>query len=99
MFQRATKRQARLRLALIGPAGSGKTFTALAIATALGSRVALLDTERGSASKYSDLFTFDTCELEIHHPQRYIDAISAAEAADYDVLIIDSLSHAWNGRD
>lgn len=99
MFQRATKRQARLRLALIGPAGSGKTYTALSIATAMGGRIALLDTERGSASKYSDLFTFDTCEPENHHPERYIAAIDAAEQAGYDILIIDSLSHAWNGRD
>lgn len=99
MFQRATKRQARLRLALIGPAGSGKTYTALNIATAMGGRIALLDTERGSASKYSDLFTFDSCEPENHHPQRYMDAIAAAEQAGYDILIIDSLSHAWNGRD
>ena len=99
MFQRATKRQARLRLALIGPAGSGKTYTALNIATAMGGRIALLDTERGSASKYSDLCTFDSCEPENHHPQRYIDAIAAAEQAGYDILIIDSLSHAWNGRD
>lgn len=100
-FQRATKKQAKLRLALIGPSGSGKTYTALTLAQHLvpGGRVALIDTERGSASKYADLFEFDVQELESFHPQRYIEAIREAQAAGYDVLIIDSLSHAWMGKD
>ena len=59
MFQRASKRSARLRMALIGVAGSGKTYTALNIAQNLGGPVAVIDTERGSASKYSDIFDFD----------------------------------------
>lgn len=98
-FVRATKQQAKLRLALIGPAGSGKTYTALNIAQHLGERIALVDTERGSASKYADIFSFDVLELDSFHPQRYIDAIHEAEQAGYDVLIIDSLSHAWAGKD
>ena len=97
-FQKATKRQSKARVALIGPPGSGKTFSALQIAQGLGGRVALVDTERGSASKYSDEFNFDTMELSSFHPQRYIDAIREAETAGYDVLIIDSLSHAWIGK-
>jgi AAA domain-containing protein len=100
-FQKATKKQARLRLALIGPSGSGKTYSALAIASGLapGGRVAVIDTERASASKYADAFSFDACELETFHPQRYIDAIVEAERAGYDVLVIDSLSHAWMGKE
>lgn len=100
-FQRATKKQARLRMALIGPSGSGKTFTALQLARYLGEKVALIDTERGSASKYAgpDGFVFDTCELDSFHPQKYINTIKEAEEAGYDVLIIDSLSHAWMGKD
>ena len=98
-FKRATKKQARLRMALIGPSGSGKTYSALNIGQHLGERIALVDTERGSASKYADLFQFDVLELENFHPQRYIDAIHEAEAAGYDVLILDSLSHAWMGKD
>ncbi len=97
-FQRATKKSARLRLALIGVAGAGKTYTALNIATNLGGRVAVIDTERGSASKYSDMFDFDVLELETFSPQNYVDAINAAEEAGYEVLIIDSLSHAWTGK-
>lgn len=99
-FTKATKEQARLRMALIGPSGSGKTYTALRIATALknGGRVALIDTERGSASKYADLFDFDTLSLAEFSPDRYIEAIAAAQAAKFDVLIIDSLSHAWSSK-
>jgi len=95
-FNRAVKETAKLRIALDGPAGSGKTFTALTIAQVFG-RVALLDTERGSASKYADVFTFDTKEISNYHPQNYIDAIREAEQGGFDVLVIDSLSHAWSG--
>jgi len=98
-FQKATKKSARLRMALMGVAGSGKTYTALNIAQHLGGPVALIDTERGSASKYSDVFEFDVLELESFSPQMYIDAIKAAEEAGYKVLIIDSLSHAWTGKE
>jgi len=99
-FTPATKTQAKLRLGLIGPAGSGKTWTALAIATALGQRIALIDTEHGSASKYAgEPFTFDTLLLTSFHPDRYIEAIRAAEQAGYDVLIIDGISPAWAGKD
>ena len=58
-FTKATKSQARLRLALCGPAGSGKTYTALALAKGLGARAAVICTERGSAAKYADEFSFD----------------------------------------
>lgn len=97
-FKKATKAQARLRLALDGPSGSGKTYTSLAVGSALGPKVAMIDTEHGSGSKYADRFNFDTLELRDHGPLEYIKGIRAAEQAGYDVLIIDSLSHAWTGR-
>jgi len=97
-FKPATKAKAKLRMALDGPAGAGKTYTALQVATALGGPIALIDTERGSASKYAGAFRFDTIELESFQPQLYMDAIKAAVAAEYPVLIIDSLSHAWAGK-
>lgn len=98
-FIKAEKRQAKLRLALIGPSGSGKTYSALAIAEGLGGKVALVDTEHGSASLYADRFQFDVLNLESFHPERYVEAIAAAQDAGYDVLIVDSLSHAWSGKD
>ena len=97
-FAPAVKTASRLRLALIGPAGSGKTYTALAVASELGDRVAVLDTEHGSASKYADLWSFDAVNLDPpYEPERYVALIDDAASAGYDVLIIDSLSHAWTG--
>lgn len=93
-FHKAAKTQARLRMAIYGASGAGKTYSALAIAKSFG-KIALIDTERGSASKYADIFEFDVVELSDPHPARYIETIKAAGAAGYDVLIIDSLSHAW----
>ena len=101
-FTRATKTRSRLRMALDGPSGSGKTFTGLTFAFALAGeagRIAVIDTERGSASKYADRFPpFDVLELETFSPELYTAAIEEAEAAGYDVLVIDSLSHAWEGE-
>jgi KaiC/GvpD/RAD55 family RecA-like ATPase len=99
VFQPAKKSQARLRMAVTGPAGAGKTYTALRIAKGIGDKVALIDTEAGSASKYADLFPFATVTLTSFHPQNFIEAIKVAEAGDFDALVIDSLSHAWMGKD
>ena len=99
-FKKATKAAAKLRLGLIGPAGSGKTMTALRVAHGLGGRVAVIDTERGSASLYSGErgLDFDVLELDSYEAEKFIQAIAQAEAAGYGVLIIDSLSHAWAGK-
>ena len=94
-FRKATKSQAKLRAALFGPSGAGKTFTSLRVATGLGGRIALIDTERGSASKYSDRFEFDVLELEDQSIEGYVSAIRLAAEGRYDVLVIDSLSHGW----
>jgi hypothetical protein len=98
-FTKATKRKARARIALAGPSGSGKTYSALSLATHLNAgSIALLDTEHGSASKYADIFDFDALDMAPpYHPDRFVEAIAAAAAAGYGVLILDSLSHAWNG--
>jgi len=98
MFSPARKSRSKLRLGLIGPSGSGKTYSALSIATGLGERIAVIDSEHGSASKYADLFSFDVAELSVFSPQHYIDALKAAVASGYDTVIIDSLSHAWSGK-
>ena len=94
-FKRATKAAAKLRAAIFGPSGAGKTFTSLRVATGLGGRIAVIDTERGSASKYSDRFAFDVLELEDQSVQGYCDAIRLAADEGYAVLVIDSLSHGW----
>lgn len=96
-FKKATKEKSRARMAIDGPSGSGKTYTALTIATHLSDKVAVIDTEHGSASKYADLFEFDVLELKSHSMTNYCEAIKAAEQAGYEVIVIDSLSHAWCG--
>jgi hypothetical protein len=97
-FTKATRQKARLRLALTGPSGSGKTWGALLLAQGLGGKIAVVDTERESASLYSHLTDFDTLNLAAPFtPERYIEAIKAAEEAGYDTLIIDSITHEWSG--
>ena len=97
MFQKATKERAKLRAAIFGPSGAGKTFTSLRLATGIGGPIALIDSERRTASKYADRFDFDVCDLgsSEHRIADYVKAITAAGQAGYNVLIIDSLSHAW----
>lgn len=100
-FKKATKKQVKARIAIAGPSGSGKTYTGLVAATALaqGGQIAVIDTERGSASLYSDYFDFDVLELEPpFSPLVYKQAIKAAEDAGYGSILIDSLSHAWEGE-
>ncbi|NCC05213.1 MAG: ATP-binding protein [Proteobacteria bacterium] len=98
MFRPAKRSSAKLRLALCGPSGSGKTYSALRIAKGLGGRIALIDTERGSGELYAGLCAYDVAQLTPPYtPARYIEAIHAAEKAGYDIVIIDSLSHAWSG--
>jgi hypothetical protein len=99
-FKKATKEKLLLRVCLCGPSGSGKTYTALAIATGLGLPIRCIDSEHGSARKYSDRFSFDVLELE--NDQSPAEYVAAIEEAYHDgfrgTLIIDSLSHAWMGK-
>jgi hypothetical protein len=103
MFQPATRKQSRLRATIDGPAGSGKTYTALRFAHALGGKIAVIDTERGSASKYVGEapdgipWEFDTVQLTQFSPEKYFELINLAGKNGYSVLVIDSLSHAWEG--
>jgi hypothetical protein len=96
VFQRAERKKAYLKLALTGPSGSGKTFSALQLAFGLGQRIALVDTENGSGSLYAHLGAYDTAELASPFTvEKYIRAIEEAVRGRYDVLILDSISHAW----
>ena len=98
-FTKAERKKAKLRLGLTGASGSGKTYSALQVAKGMGGKIALIDTEHGSASLYSNNFDFDTLELEAPYtPERFIQAIELAEQSGYDVIIIDSLTHEWTGK-
>ena len=99
MFRKAERRKAKLRLAITGPAGSGKTYGALSLAQGLGGRIAMIDTENGSGDLYASMCDYDVETITAPYAvQKYLSAIHEAENSGYDVLIIDSLSHAWNGE-
>lgn len=102
-FKKAERFLTNPTIAITGPTGSGKTFSGLrlaaGIAKAMNKRFAVIDTENGSASLYSEFFDFDT--LNITPPfttEKYIQAINDAEKAGYCALLCDSITHAWAGE-
>ncbi len=99
VIKKAERSQSKLRIGLAGPSGSGKTMSSLKLARGLvgpAGKICLIDTERGSAQLYAHVTDFDVIEIKAPFaPKKYIEAIEAAEDAKYDVIIIDSLSHAW----
>ncbi len=98
-FHKAQRKKGKLRLAIAGPAGSGKTYSALLIAFGIGGKVGLIDTERGSGELYDHLGDYDVCAIAPPFlPKKYVEAIRAAEDGGYDVIILDSVSHAWAGQ-
>jgi hypothetical protein len=98
-FQKAVRRSAKARILVEGPSGSGKSYGALQLAKGFGGKIAAIDTEHGSLSMYDNLVDFDVMELTApFSPESYVNAIKEAEEAGYDVLIIDSLTHEWNGE-
>lgn len=103
VFRPATKEQAKARVALMGVSGSGKTWTGLALAHGLadGQRFAVIDTERGSASKYVGTrgIQFDTLQMYRYDPRDLVKALAVAAKAGFDAVLIDSLSHFWKGTD
>lgn len=102
----AKRSKAKLRLAIDGPSGSGKTYSALLIAYGLcgdWSKIAVIDTERESANLYADLCAGDkkylTGQINVPYtPQKYLEALRACEQAGMEVVIIDSLTHAWTAE-
>ena len=100
LFVKAKKSQRKLKLALCGVSGSGKTYTALTLAKGIcpeGKRVFVMDSEKHSSSLYADRFDFDVLDMSNHDPREYMRMIKAAEKEGCGVLVIDSLSHEWQG--
>ena len=96
----AQRSESRMRVALCGPSGSGKTYSALELAFGLtrNNYIAIVDTESGSASLYSHLGEYYVVELSAPFtPERYIEAMELCVHAGADVVILDSLSHEWDG--
>ena len=101
ILQKATRKKSKLRLNLSGPSGSGKTYSALLLAKGLvqdWGKIAVIDTENGSASLYEHLGGFNTIDLQAPFtPERYIEAIDTCIKAGMECIIIDSSTHEWSG--
>jgi hypothetical protein len=98
-FHRAERKKAKARIGLCGPAGSGKTLSALKLAFGMGGKIAVIDTEHGSAELYSEHGEYDVAAITPPYTvEKYRQLIKDAEEAGYEVLVIDSLTHAWAGE-
>ena len=102
LLKKATRKQVKLRLGMSAVAGGGKTMSALLLAYGMTndwSKIAVIDTENGSASLYSHLGEFNTIDLTApFSPERYIEAIKACEDGGMEVIIVDSITHEWDGK-
>jgi hypothetical protein len=99
-LRQAHRKQAKIKLALQGPSGSGKTMSALLLASGITSysKIAIIDTENHSADLYAHLGEYNVLQLsKPFTPERYIKAIETCENASMEVIIIDSVSHEWDG--
>lgn len=97
-IRKAERRKAKLRLGIAAPSGAGKTYSALQLAFGIGGKVGLIDTEHGSGDLYAHLGEYDIIGIEAPYTvAKYTQALKAFEEAGYNVIIIDSLSHAWAG--
>jgi hypothetical protein len=101
-LQKAQRHQVKLKLGLSGASGFGKTYSALLLAFGITNdwtKIAIIDTENNSASLYSHLGDFNVLTLaEPFAPERYIQAIQTCEKAGIEVVIVDSITHEWQGK-
>jgi len=101
-LRKAQRKQTRMKLGIQGPSGSGKTYSSLLMAHGLiedWSKIAVIDTENHSSELYSHLGQYNVLPLkEPFSPERYIEAIETCENAGMEVIIIDSISHEWDGK-
>jgi len=98
-LRQSQRQQTKIKMALQGSSGSGKTYSALLIAYGITndwSKIAIIDTESKSADLYAHLGQYKVLTLDApHSPERYVEAISLCENSGIEVIIIDSISHCW----
>ena len=95
----SSKRRAKMKMALQGPAGSGKTYSALQLAYGITkdwSKIAVIDSENGSADLYANLGPYNVLPITDYNPETYIDALNVCAHAGMEVIIVDSLSQSWD---
>lgn len=99
-IKRASRQKTKIKMLLSGPSGSGKTYSALLMASGMTDwdKICVIDTERGSADLYSHLGAYNTLTLEPPYPpEKFIEAINAVIKTGMEVIIIDSITHEWDG--
>jgi hypothetical protein len=100
-LQKATRKKARIKMALQGPSGSGKTMSSLMVAFGLcgdWSKIAIVDSENHSADLYAHLGGYEVLSISAPFtPEKYIEAIQLCETEGMQVIILDSISHEWEG--
>ncbi len=101
-LRKATRQKAKIRLGLSAVSGGGKTYSALLIAYGLcgdWTKIALIDTENGSGDLYAHLGDYNVLPLQApYSPERYIECIKTCEQSGAEVIIIDSITHEWDGK-
>lgn len=100
-FRPAVRENVGLLIGLAGASGSGKTYTSFRLASGIsgGKPFCVIDTEAGRAKHYADAFRFDHGDLAPpFSPDRYAEAIMAADKAGYPVIVVDSVSHEHAGE-
>ena len=98
-LKQSERKNSKIKLAMQGNSGSGKTYSALLVAYGITndwSKICVIDTENGSANLYAHLGSYKVLSLDVpFSPERYIEAISVCEKSGIEVIIIDSISHCW----
>lgn len=101
-LRKATRKTVKLRLGLSGASGFGKTYSGLLLAYGMTndwSKIAVIDSENGSGELYTNLGDYNVITLSAPFtPERYIEAIQTCEKAGIEVIIIDSITHEWDGK-
>lgn len=101
-LRKATRQKAKIRLGLSAVSGGGKTYSALLIAKGLcgdWSKVAIIDSENNSADLYAHFGDYNVLPLTAPFtPEKYIEAIAQCEQAGMEVIIVDSITHEWEGK-
>ncbi|MGV0939409.1 ATP-binding protein [Empedobacter sp. ULE_I140] len=100
-LRKSERKKAKIKMALQGSSGSGKTYSSLLLAQGITnkdfSKIAIIDTENGSADLYAHLGDYNVLALQPPYtPEKYIEAIELCEKEGMEVIIIDSISHAWD---
>ena len=108
-IKKAVREQIYTKIALMAPSGGGKTYSSLRLATGMAreieketgkkAKILMGNTEESRGYYYADEFDYDIVDIDAHHnPEKYVELINLAVENGYDILIIDSSSHEWEGK-